>query len=261
MYMKRTVDCGTYVEVKTYHAPGAREKGTPRRKREKPSRPAQKKLNRENAVERVAWKMRCNFVGGVHSHVTLTYDDGKNRSCSFDEMEADMKKFNDTFRRRYRKKFGKEYRYIFAYGVGAGGFRHVHILPNVTGEDENELFERTWRECIEGAGRVYFTRLDRPGDPGEDLSKLAEYFIQNGESALKFFGEEGRATYHASRNLKEPVITVEKVTRASTFKKKTTDRKNYTLVPGSEKSGRDMYGYEYFKYILRKRNIGGKFKC
>lgn len=251
MYFKKTVVCGDFTEVKYYHAPSARPKGTPRRKRKDLTTEAMKILNRVNAIIRLTWLLRCNFLGGVHFHLVLTYKEGKNKSCDFLQMKRDMKKFIAVFRKFYFEKFGKEFRYVFSYGVGKHRFKHFHMVCNVLSGEEYELFESVWHSCIEDAGRIHSTRLDKKGYDGEDLSKLAEYLIKNGEEALAFFEEEGKA-YHPSRNLKKPDISVEKVTRSSTFKKRIYEPKGYEVLPQCTEEGADMYGFCYFKYVLRK---------
>lgn len=251
MYLMKTVTCGDFVEVKRYHAPSAKPKGTPRAKRKKLSSEAMKKLNRNKAIEKLTWLLRCNFLGGVHFHLVLTYEEGKNRSCTFEQMKADIKKFIKVFRKAYLERFGKEFCYVFSYGVGKGGFRHFHMVCNIIAGDEQDLFEKVWRKSVKDSGSVFSTKLYERGRKGEDFKDLAEYIIKNGEEALNYFEEAGK-NYHPSKNLKKPIIEIEKITRASSFRKKVFVPSGYVHLPECDDNDTDAYGFEYFKYVIRR---------
>lgn len=243
-YVKKTVIAGKTTEIKLYHTGKQRPKGEPRRKKRNPTTDEMKEVNYKNAEDKLRWLMCENFIGGEDLHIILKYNGKKNHVVTAEEMEADIKRFNRLMRAEFQK-IGKEYKYIYVYGIGKRKSRHFHMVLNYM---DIRIIQKCWDKAAKNSGQVTPELMYKDGD----FSRLAWYFIEHSkitfESLQKWTGQR----YHPSRNLRQPTIKREKVVRSSTFRNFPKVPKGYELIDKYVKDGFDIFGYRYFEYRIRR---------
>lgn len=240
-YRIKRIEAGNIIEVKRYHCFRCPEPKTPRRAREKPTSEAMKKVNTANAVDKLYYKLCANFTEN-DLYITLKYDGCVNKSIACEQMKADVQKFQDLMRAEY-KKSGRKFRFVLAYGISENRTRHAHMVVNAI---EQKTIQRCWKRATDHAGRVTFEYLWS----GYDYRGLAEYLIKNGMQAIEYAPQVFSKKYSCSRNLAEPIVTVETVTRSKTFCSKPKAEEGCELL--EVRTGKDLYGFRYVKYTMRK---------
>ncbi|MGN1418504.1 MAG: hypothetical protein ACI4W6_04180 [Acutalibacteraceae bacterium] len=243
-YKVKVTDCVNVRQRCVYHTWNYQPRGSPRSKRKNPTSEEMKKVNKAHAVDKLFFKMCRNFTHDDF-YVTLKYDGDVNKSVEPWQMKEDIKRFNRLMRSCYRKQ-GKEYKYIYCFGISENSVRHFHLVVN---EIDTKVIEQCWEKSTQHAGRISFEHLWKEFQ----YRGLAEYFVRNGQQAIDFDGESFKQLYSCSRNLINPVVTVKKVTRSSTFREKPKIDEGFEIVPESVRSGYDCYGFRYFKYLMRRK--------
>lgn len=157
------------------------------------------KANEKSSILNCARKINCNFRAG-DVFLTLKYDDAHYPAdLSYDQAEADVKKFLRKVRTEYRKATGEKLKAVWVTAnwsmenhEPARLHQHV-ILPS----DALEISRRIWTE-IGGVGTVWIRDLDNEGD----YTKLAAYLVENVHGL-----PAGKQKWHCCRGMAEPVIT------------------------------------------------------
>ena len=187
------------IEIKWKGKYGAKgEKRAPRKKATPEQIKNQNQYNREKTVRR---SIKENFSEG-DLWCTLKYPKGTRLPT--EQYQKDMKNFL-TRCRRWWKKRGALFKYIYRLEVGKRGGVHIHILCNalepVRGQpDTVHLIQKAWTY-----GRVNFETLYEAGG----YQSLAEYIVKRKEDdgQLSMFPEKEKGVYrdyHPSRNLIKP---------------------------------------------------------
>lgn len=156
--------CGDYIDGDIYpvfQRPGIR------RKRCKPTKEIQARLNQKNAEKKLTRLVHTNFTEkdlALH----LTYRRGSEPA---DELEAkkDLQNFIRRLKRLYTR-FGLELKYISCTEIGIRGGRvHHHLI--ITGGMDRDRIEQLWGKGFANSKRLQF---------GEDgVTGLARYMVKD----------------------------------------------------------------------------------
>ncbi len=233
-YIKRIVKAGDTIEVKKYFSAryGKKDSGGRARKENETSE-KQKKVNENNAAERLTWLINENFRDGDY-HIVLTYSD-ENRP-SADESAELLKKYLRKLRSEYRKE-GSELKYITVTEYETTNIHH-HIIIN---KFDTSVISDLWMH-----GGVHFTPLYSNGE----YSKLAHYFVKETNKTFKDAVVSGKR-WNASRNLRKPHI-VKTVVQADSWTKNPKPLKGYYIATDSVAEDVDSFGYAFQKYTMIK---------
>lgn len=233
-YIKRIVKAGNTIEVKKYFSArfGKKDNGS-RAQKENETNEKQKKVNENNAVEKLTWLINENFADGDY-HIVLTYSDEKRPSA--DESAELLKKYLRKLRSEYRKA-GSELKYITVTEYETTNIHH-HIIIN---KFDTSIISDMWMH-----GGVHFTPLYSNGE----YSKLAHYFVKETNKTFKDAVISGKR-WNASRNLRKPQIT-KSIVQADSWTKNPKALKGYYIVTDSVTEDVDSFGYAYQKYTMVK---------
>ena len=233
-YIKRIVKAGDTIEVKKYFSArfGKKDSGGRARKENETSE-KQRKVNENNAVERLTWLINENFRDGDY-HIVLTYSD-ENRPSAEESAEL-LKKYLRKLRSEYRKA-GSELKYITVTEYETTNIHH-HIIIN---KFDTSVISDLWMH-----GGVHFTPLYSNGE----YSKLAHYFVKETNKTFKDAVVSGKR-WNASRNLRKPQI-VKTVVDADCWTKNPKPVKGYYIVTDSVTEDVDSFGYAFQKYTMVK---------
>ena len=190
-YQTKTTKAGDQLEADIYPVFGSR-KDTPRTKRGKESRPAQKNLNSKRAKRYLNNLVSANFGEG-DLWCTFTYDDAH---LPADQDEAD-RIFGNFIRRinRRRKKAGLDnvkYICVTEYQEEEGKKTRCHHHVIMSGDVNRDELEKIW-----GQGKRNQTRRIDP-DPDTHIAGIVNYISKD---------PKGRKRWRASKNLKKPIVT------------------------------------------------------
>ncbi len=235
MYIKKTWRFENRIEVEKCYSAKFRKKGEKRNVKCKPTPEAQKKINRQRAVDRIRRLILMNMPDGYH--ITLTY----RKNDRPDEERA--RKCIKNFMRRLQyhiKKSGYELKCISVVEYENKAIHHhlvVNNIPNLL-----ELVTRQWKE-----GQANFTPLYEDGD----VAVLAEYLVKETDKTFRDDPTTG-CRYSCTRNLIMPEPEVE-VIKAGEFRRYPRVPEGYILDVDSLVNGVSMVtGYEYQRYSLKK---------
>ncbi len=243
-YMRQVVTAGKIKEIKLYYTNKKKPKGEKRQKKKSATAEAVREQNRKNAEDKLRWLMCENFEGGKDLHITLKYDGLKNHIVTAEEMKNDIHKFCNKMRTALKKR-GQEFKFIYVFGIGERSSRHFHMVLNCS---DGALIQKIWNESATNTGRVNFEMLYLDGD----FSALAKYFIKHSEKTFKVLNKWTGQRYHRSRNLRQPKIKREVITRSSTFLENPRVPKGWYLIDKYVESGEDCFGHKYFEYRIRQ---------
>lgn len=190
----RTVEIrrGLFSTGPTYRKPrGTRRAGTSSLKKIK--------ANEKSCVLSCGRKINCNFGAG-DVFLTMKYDDAHYpKDLSFDQAEADIKKFLRRVRKEYRKETGESLKAVWVTAnwsvhrqTPARLHQHI-VLPSAA----LEIARKAWTE-IGGLGTVWIRELDDEGD----YTKLAAYMVENVRGL-----PTGKQKWHCCRGMAEPTCT------------------------------------------------------
>ena len=193
-YRETRYECGDYMEVNIYPVHG---KTISRRKKAKPTKEVQQKLNDIYAENKLVRKGNANFTD--HDlKVELTYSPA-HLPGTLEEAEKELRNFIRKVK-RYRKKHGlSELKYISTTETGKKSNRYHHHLIMSGGIDLYDLVQM-WGKGIVGTDLLVFD--------GNGIASLIRYMIKQvmpkgmSESNLSEF--EGKKRYSCSRNLVDP---------------------------------------------------------
>lgn len=240
-YIKEVCVAGKTIEVCKYYSVRWHSVGEKRGQRAKETSEAQKKVNQRQASKTLRRILNHNFTDG---DLLVRLDFSKNKPKDSNEMQSLMSKAIRKLRKAY-KRLGKELKYVYVKEIGSKGGRHVHMVINKCDTD-------TLRNCWEHGG-IHIDPLISNGE----YSKIADYFIKYAAKTEETEGELIGKRWYASRNIKKPIVK-KRVISANKFNKKIKDKKGYTVLKDSVRSGfSDITGFEYFTYTLIKTDKEG----
>ncbi len=190
-YREKTYTCGEYLDVYIYPVypaiRAARLDGSRRRRKRRPTREVQKKLNQRHAREKLTRILHANFTERDLA-LTLTY---RGKPDSEETAMQDLKKFIRKIRYRF-KKIGKELKYVWQMERSKTGRIHFHMV--LSGDIDRDELEKLWGKGYANSKRLQF------GESG--LDRLSRYISKS------HAGEKNdRITYRSyngSKNLIDP---------------------------------------------------------
>lgn len=247
-YVKRTTKAGKTVEVEYYYTSRYNRKGQKRTDKVKPTKEAQKKVNKRQAERKLRLLLNANFSYGDY-HVVLDYIRKPGTpDRSKEEMQKDIAKFLRELRKLY-KKAGKELKYIHVMEIGSKGARHHHLVINKL---DTELLQQAWYKAYEGHNRVKVFPLDDSGN----YSSLANYLLKYTDAhRTEEDGALMSKRYNSSKNLVRPEPEYEIVTSRAYYRVSQNPKapKGFYILPDSVQQGiasPEYYGYGWYRYTM-----------
>lgn len=245
-YVEEICVAGNTIEINKYYTYSHNRKGERREKKERPTREAQRKVNRRRAEKILRRLMNHNFHDGDFL-ITLDY--------RFEERPNGKKEMLDiinAFLRKVRRdvrRSGKDIKTIHCMEVGPRGARHHHMMISKV---DIEILRKHWTH-----GGIHIDPLYSDGQ----YKKIASYFMKYEDRTQETEGQLVGRRYYPSRNIEKPVATKE-VIKAGHFKKKVKEVDGYYLEDNTVRNGIcEFNGYEYFSYTLirmEKKTGGGR---
>lgn len=239
VYRKIIYDMGVVIQIEKsmpgrYGAPGEK-----RGKKKKPTPEDVRKQNERRRWRKVQRLILMNFREGDW-HLILKYRPGE-RPETYKEAKDHRKKFLDRMREAYRKA-GIPFKWIAVTERGKRGqvLHHHLVIEDIRrdGTDTVKLVKKLWTY-----GGEFFSSLYEDGE----YEKLAEYIVK-----AETKDEGGWCTYSRSRNLKEPVKTVERVYRRR-WRNPPVAPKGWYVVKDSVYNGENpVTGRPYQHYTIKK---------
>lgn len=153
-----------------------------RRRKCRPTRAIQARLNQKNAEKKLTRIVRLNF-GADDISMTATYRQGLAPETA-EQAQRDAQNFVKKLRRMYRKA-GRELKYVYATECGRNGNWHHHFI--LSGGMDRDALERAW-----GKGYANSRRLQIEED---GLAGLSRYIVKERRFYKRWSG---------SRNLLRP---------------------------------------------------------
>lgn len=248
-YVKRTTKAGKTIEIEYYYTSRYNKKGIKKRKKVKPTRPEQDRINTKQAERNLRLLINNNFGYGDF-HVVLDYIRVKGMpDRSKEQMRKDLNIFLREIRKEY-KKSGKNLKYISVMEIGKKGARHHHLVIN---QIDTKILQKAWYKAYEGHNRIKVFPLDDSGNYRELASYLIKYTSlhrdDKDEKALQ------KKRYCCSRNLIRPIPEYKLVTKRSWYRCEPKTIKGYYVDKSSVDIGitsPEYYGYGFFRYTMVK---------
>lgn len=236
MFFTKWSRAGEYIFIKNYSPRmyGAPAKKRIRRMRDTPK--AMAKYNNHKRAEKLQMLIILNFDRGYH--ITLDYPKG-GRPETYEEAEKILKKALYKVSRRLKKQEIRfKYIAVTERGKRAAALHH-HVI--IEGDD------RILRELTQVWGDHW--KMSKMYEDGA-YKDLAEYIIK---IETKEEQTKGKAKYHRSRNLREPIVRRSLMEGA--IKDEPEIPKGYVLEEGSFVNGyNDVLGIRYQSYVVKKDN-------
>ena len=234
MYISKWSRAGEYIFIKNY---SPRSYGAPARKRIRRMRDtprAMKKYNNQKRAEKLQQLMLLNFDRGYH--VTLDYPKDK-RPETYEEAEKILRRCLYKVSRRLKKRaILFKYIAVTERGKRAAALHH-HVIIEGDMEILSEL-EAVWGDHM---------KISKMYEDGA-YKDLAEYIIK---IETKEEQTKGKAKYHRSRNLREPIVSRSMMPGPITDEPDVPE--GYVLQDGSFVNGyNDVLGIRYQSYTVKK---------
>lgn len=231
-YIKCTIEAGNTIETRKYFSARYGKKSN-RAERKSETEPKQKRINENNASDRLTWLINSNFGNGDY-HIVLTYS-RDNKPTSEDAARI-LSAYLRKLRKEYHKK-SMELKYIAVTEYEKHRIHH-HIIIN---KFDTDIISSLWDK-----GKAHFTTLDSSGD----YSKLASYLVKETNRTYQN-GTVSSKRWNSSRNLKQPKITKE-IVKADSWTKSPKPIKGYYILPDSITEDIDIFGFPYQRYTMVK---------
>lgn len=198
-----------YIEHEFYFEGNYGAKGEKRSEREKITPLQVAKNNQWNRIKRLRRTLQLNFFPGDY-WITVKYKAGTRKNIK--DVKADVKKFLDGLRRKYRAR-GQPLMFVYRIEIGKRGGLHCHMVINRI-PDGDLLMRDVWKKATEDAGAIDYTTIEETGGFGG----LAEYICKQPDEDIQGqmtfdIQEEDRKKLIAissSRNLRRPCPVVRK---------------------------------------------------
>ena len=244
-YIKKCIIAGDVMEVRKTYSARYGLKGIKREKNHTHTKEAQREINERAAIDKLTWKLNANFgVGDMH--LVLGY--GEEQAPTPEEGRRELDRFMRKARTFYRREAGKELRYITVTEYENARIHHHIIMPGIPLSALYDLWPH---------GRPHITPLD----DRRQYRRLAEYFVKETAKTFRDEGAPYKKRWNQSRNLKEPVVTVE-IISAKQWTHNPKPKSGYYLDADSLREGIDSFtGYPYQYYtMIRVKAPGGRIK-
>lgn len=236
-YIRETCVAGNTIEVSKYYSFRAHSRGEKRKKKERESSEAMKRINQRNAERDLRRLMNTNFKDGDFL-VRLDFFKAEAPEGS-EEMQNLISKALRKLRKEAKRQ-GKELKYIYVKEVGPRGSRHIHMMLTKCDID-------TLRKCWPYGG-IHVDPLYTGGQYGKIAAYFVKYAAKTEETEGKLIGKR----WYGSRNLEKPRIQ-KKYISANRFREEPEEKKGYFLDKDSVRRGiSELTGYEYLTYTLIK---------
>lgn len=238
MYIKKSYYCGKVLEVEKIQTFRYKSKHTVRAPQTNPTPEAQAVVNERNSIKNLARLINTNFKHGDW-HLSLTYA-RENRASSPQEAKADLAKFLRNVKLASKRR-GKSFYYIAVSEYGEHSMHH-HVVMHC--ELSLEEVQSIWSH-----GRIRISVLDNKGD----YTQLAKYLVKQ---TRKTYNDPERRVhakrYCQSKNLRKPIVKIEKVTADSWREIPSAPRGYYVLPDSIVQNVSDItgYPYQYYKCLL-----------
>ena len=234
-YYMKTVIAGDTKEVSKIQSARYGRKGIPRNINIHSTPEAVEKVNYKHAEAKLRWLINSNFKFN-DIHLVLTYQKGKRPSPQ--ESKKYLEKFLRDLRALYRKQ-GQELQYISVTEYQNKAIHH-HLVIN---SFDMRLITPLWPY-----GRARPTFLDDTGQYGQ----LASYLIKETSKTYQLEDAPYGKRWNASRNLKQPEVSMEIVERGS-WRKEPQATVGYYLEKDKIVNGiSEITGYPYQFYSMVK---------
>lgn len=182
-----------HIEIKRYYAPNPYV--GKRASKQKPTRKAVDKNNRNNSSEKLSWLLAENFKTDDW-HLSPTF------ATNPDSEDEAKKIFQEKFLKQLRKLYQKhdvECKYIWTIGVSSRGRIHIHLILNHIDGIEYHDLKKIWK-----FGQL---RLNNTLYESGWYKSLALYLIDQAKLPPKTSeGAKNAKKYNCSRNLKLPEV-------------------------------------------------------
>ena len=253
-YREKIYECGDYTEVNIY--PVFAPPGPRRKKRFRPTRETQERLNQKNAENKLARILNANFTE-EDVKFELTYSP-EHHPTSEEEAAKELRNFLRRMKRLRKKKGLPDLKYITATERGQKKGRYHHHVVASGGLLPKEIAELWGRGYVQ---KIQPLQFDECGIMG-----IAKYFPKdqkrNGERLFYKRWNESKNLIHPEAQIRESILpgrTIEKLA------KDTENRRLYEAVfkgfylGQAEVVYNDVNGGIYLIVRLYKR--GARFLC
>ena len=241
MYIRKTIYTGGTMEVEEYFTNrlGIHDK---RKKKEKLTPEQAREAYIRRKKKHLRWLMNENFVDGRDALVTLSWGKDDKKPETLLETKGAAALFLRRLRHEY-KLHGYELKYIYAVEIGPRGSRHIHAVISHAGELPLMLLQRCWN------GVVNIKPLNTDGQYEDLANYMVKSWIVKTEQTT---GEEIKRNYECSKNLKKPVIEVERIWERE-LRKDIITPPGWTLERDTVRLGvSDVTGRPYRFYRMKK---------
>lgn len=230
-YKRLTYIFPNAIEVYEYLDGRYGARGTPRKKKDKPTKEQIRKRNQWNKERKARHKLRKWFKENDYL-VTFTWRKA-DRPDNMREAVKILGKALRKIRAEYRKR-GYELRYLRNIEVGTRGAWHIHMVVNRI-QDADLILKKAWNH-----GGVNFKLLYEQGE----FSELAAYITKTPDTDPRL----AEASYHASQNLPVPEPEQKRLAR---WKKEPREKEGYYIDKASFHEGvNPVTGYKYRCYTM-----------
>lgn len=255
-YIKRTIQSGEMLEREVYFATRNGKK-IARGANTDPTPADMARVNERNAQKKLQRLMCANFSRkNGDLFVTFTYEGPVTEA----EALKGERNLLDRIKRLRKRKGLPELKYIAVTEKQSQW--HIHLIMNggITLEELKELWGTRGR-------RLHISTLD----DSDGFTGLARYLTEGhkpkknaqGEDAKKNVKQErrkGQRRWHASRNLKKPVIKREEIKRLPR-RGEPKPPKGYRLIPDSWQYVESRFGIYTYAAFVKDGDAGGGAKC
>lgn len=179
-YREQIYDYGNYREVKMFPV-FSYPHSSHRKKKHKPTRKVQERLNQVNAERALARIIAANFTSeDVKLELTYSRD---NYPDSIEQAKRDIVNFFRRVKRaRIRAGLAQEMKYIYAFGQGSTGNRiHFHVI--ITGGLSIQQLAKIW-------GKGYVDKVCPLMFDYQGVTGIAKYFAQQQSKIIDEYEDE-----------------------------------------------------------------------
>ena len=239
-YFRRRIHTGDTVEVEEYYSNryGFHDRRAPK---EKPTPEQVREAYVRRQKKRLRWLLNENFHDGVDALVTLSRRKSGRKPETLAQVKEEAVKFFRRLRGEYDRQ-GMELKYIYCVEIGPRGSRHIHAVISGAGELPVITLARCWDGIVD-VKHLYSGEYD----------DLADYLVKGyAMKTERTTGEELKHCYECSRNLKKPLIEIEKI-REKDIRKDIKTPEGFVLDRSSVQEGVGrLTGRPYRFYKLRR---------
>lgn len=235
--VKRTI-AGDYIKIQNYTGNIERARKSHQQERAKKKNPTSEEVKRYNKrmrAEKLQMLIILNFKDGYF--ITLEYSKD-NQPTDYKTADDSMMQFLRGIKRECRRK-DQDFRYIGITERGhKGAHLHHHVL--VSSLEHANRMRKGWKHGNVNIKKVYGSE--------NAFIELAEYMLKDDTKEE----HQNGSSYHASRNLKQPIIKRE--IHQGTWKEEPKPENGYEILSESVRNGfYEPLGIKYQSYIQKRK--------